>query len=191
MKSTTTPAVLFVGLSAKPATSALCHGTNTGNVISAIESAIQPLRTLRTNLVREPPLNQCGKLRYPNAEEKSAGLQALFGEIGTLRPAVVVALGVEVSRVILRGMCGDQSFSGFGNSYDYSVAAVGRIRVIPVHHPSFVCIYRRKTLDSYTKAVADVVMASVTTVPTVRRYNPIYIIDPACVRRRKISQIAG
>ena len=60
--------ILWVGISAKIGEKPLSEATNTGKLVKQIEAACgKP--GYKTNLVKCPPIDKNGKLRYPNRTE--------------------------------------------------------------------------------------------------------------------------
>ena len=60
--------ILWVGISAKIGEKPLSEATNTGKLVKQIEAACgKPV--YKTNLVKCPPVDKNGKLRYPNRTE--------------------------------------------------------------------------------------------------------------------------
>ncbi|BEH09897.1 hypothetical protein GSUET_15090 [Geobacter sulfurreducens subsp. ethanolicus] len=151
--------VMFVGLSSKPGTEALCSSTNSGKLICEIEKHIaQALSVHKTNLVKCAPLDTKGKLRYPTLEEMKACLPRLLMEIDHYQPRAIVPLGGQVSKFMLSELISNPRFEGFSDDFQYDAFSFkGRI-VLPVHHPSYVWIYRRKRIPQYVDAVSDLLL---------------------------------
>ena len=149
------PLVYFVGLSTKPNCEPLALKTNTGCIIEKIIYCLPPIKIIKTNLVRNPPMNNEGKLRYPNFIEMEDGWSALQKELLSTVPNLIVTLGQQVS-FFLRSRMGVKPArtvlpSDF-SSQQYLLQASASI--LSVHHPSHVVIYRRKDIESYIKNVA-------------------------------------
>src|SRR4051794_19252476 len=78
--------VMWVGLSAKRITGdlqtiPLSPDTPTGDIIQTIEQPLLDIRFYKTNLVKCPPLDSAGKLRYPNEEEMQVCFRNLEYEL--------------------------------------------------------------------------------------------------------------
>ena len=92
-------AVVVVGLSAKkittPSEIPLDNGTKSGQLVMEMEkiSAKNNLEVYRTNLVKCPPLDERGKLRYPTNAEIEVCFENLLHEIDVLDPRIVVLFG--------------------------------------------------------------------------------------------------
>ena len=86
---------LWVGISAKIREEPLSETTNTGKLVKQIEAACgKP--GYKTNLVKCPPVDKNGKLRYPNQAEIDCCFKNLFAEIAEVKPKVVILLGEKV-----------------------------------------------------------------------------------------------
>lgn len=148
--------IMFVGLSAKPETDDLCPTTNTGKLIGAIEERIaNGIGIYRTNAVKCAPLDKAGKLRYPTALEMLACLSSLQREIKVVAPRVIVPLGGQVSRFLLQHMGDGRQFSGFSPDFSYETYALPFGHAMPIHHPSYIWIYKRKRIDEYVARVVS------------------------------------
>lgn len=160
-RTTATPAaVMFIGLSAKPGTDDLCPTTNTGKLIAAIEGQlVSSLGICRTNAVRCAPLDSTGKLRYPTEKELLACLPELRNEIELVAPRVIVPLGGQVSRFLLQQLGRGLRFSGFDSGFSYQTYSLGFGQAMPIHHPSYIWVYRRKRIDEYVSAVGNQLLA--------------------------------
>lgn len=148
------PLVYFVGLSAKPMCEHLAAETKTGNIIDQIIRDLPSIRTVKTNLVRIPPVDQEGNLRYPNQAEMQFGWNQLQDEMNRTSPSLVVTLGQQVS-VFLRLQMGIQPTKPrlpLDFSYE-SYLSQSQSNILSVHHPSFVYVYHRKSIGSYIENV--------------------------------------
>lgn len=149
-------AIMFVGLSAKPDTNDLCPTTNTGKLIGLIEERIASTAGVyRTNAVKCAPLDQAGKLRYPTEGEMLSCLPSLLDEIQTVSPKVIVPLGGQVARFLLKQIGTEMPFAGFGDDFSYDTYRLPFGHAMPIHHPSYIWIYKRKRLDEYVDGVVD------------------------------------
>lgn len=146
--------IMFVGLSVKPETDDLCPTTNTGKLIGAIEDQIAAgIGIYRTNAVKCAPLDKAGKLRYPTDAEMLACLPSLRKEIKAIAPRVIVPLGGQVSRFLLQHMGDGRQFSGFSPDFSYDTYSLPFGHAMPIHHPSYIWIYKRKRVDEYVMRV--------------------------------------
>ncbi|OGO40045.1 MAG: hypothetical protein A2147_07040 [Chloroflexi bacterium RBG_16_57_8] len=149
------PLVYFIGLSAKPNREHLDSMTRTGSIIGLILDRLPNVAAVRTNLVKNPPTDELGRLRYPTAEEMQSGWDELEADMIRIHPSLVVALGLQVSS-FLRLQVGihptkprlplDMSSKSY--------LAECRGGILSVHHPSFIYVYRRTQIDKYVNNVA-------------------------------------
>ena len=147
---------MFIGLSAKPNTDDLCPTTNTGKLIAAIEDGfVDGIGICRTNTVKCAPLDANGKLRYPTEREMKSCLPSLISEIQAVAPKVIVPLGGQVARFLLQHLGNGTGFPGFGPDFSYKNYSLALGHVMPIHHPSYIWIYRRKRIDEYVDRVVE------------------------------------
>lgn len=148
------PLVYFVGLSAKPNCEHLAPETRTGYIIEQIIHHLPSIKTVKTNLVRTPPIDQAGKLRYPNPNEMKSGWNELQDEMNQTFPNLLVTLGQQVS-FFLRSQMGVQPTKPqLPSDFSYeSYLSQSKSYILSVHHPSFVFVYRRKDIENYVENV--------------------------------------
>jgi uracil-DNA glycosylase family 4 len=141
-------AVLF---SANDARLPLSPQTRTGALIEAIEQPFScAISFYKTNLVKCVPLKN-EKIRYPAEHEMQKCFPNLQVEISDLQPSVVFLLGKQVASFVLK-QHGYNDVT-FDDQFHYRTFQVGDITYIPVHHPSFMLVYRRKNLKSYIENI--------------------------------------
>lgn len=96
--------MFWVGLSAKLSTCEnerpLSPTANSGSLLCHVEEKCTGISMYRTNLVKCVPLNEQGKLRYPNKKEISICMPHLENEIFELSPKIVFLLGGQVANAI-------------------------------------------------------------------------------------------
>lgn len=148
------PIIYFVGLSAKPDCDHLSSQTCTGNVIEQIIHGLPDVTSIKTNLVKNAPLDQRGKLRYPDSIEMEQGWKDLQNEMNHMSPNLLVTLGQQVS-FFLRTQMGIQPAkprlpADFSSK---TYLSQSRPYLLSVHHPSFVFVYRRKYIVNYVNSV--------------------------------------
>ena len=149
--------VLWVGLSAKKATcddeTPLSKSTNSGAIIHRIEESLDGVSTYKTNLVKCLPLDDRQKLRYPNRQEIDDCFCNLEEEINSLAPKIVFLLGEKVySSVAKRYRLSFDRIDGF----NYQFVRHDGVYYVPVHHPSYIHVYKRKHVDTYIKSLHDI-----------------------------------
>ncbi|MFH1145340.1 MAG: uracil-DNA glycosylase family protein [bacterium] len=150
--------VMWVGLSAKKTAgggncSPLHISTNTGKLVAEIEAQCHQLRFYKTNLVKFPPLDSKGKLRYPTLEECVLSYPELQIELQTINPRVVLLLGNKTAAFVLHQL----GLQMPKLSYKYQAFEHGKRWHVPIHHPSYIMVYKRKEKDRYIKAVKTVI----------------------------------
>lgn len=148
------PLVYFVGLSAKPDCEHLALETRTGYIIEQIIHHLPSVRIVKTNLVKNPPIDQAGNLRYPNPNEMKLGWNELQNETNQRLPDLLVTLGQQVS-FFLRSQMGVQPVKPqLPSDFSYkSYLSQSRSNILSVHHPSFVFVYRRREIQNYVDNV--------------------------------------
>jgi hypothetical protein len=158
-KTDSKPLVYFVGLSAKPMCEHLAPETRTGNIIEQIIHHLPSVKAVKTNLVKTPPIDQEGKLRYPNSSEMKLGWNELQNEMNQTSPNLLVTLGQQVS-YFLRLQMGVQPVKPqFPADFSYeSYLSQSKSNILSVHHPSFVFVYRRKYIDNYVDNVVQSIL---------------------------------
>lgn len=149
--------VLWVGLSAKKATcddeTPLSKSTNSGAIIHRIEESLDGVSTYKTNLVKCLPLDDRQKLRYPNRQEIDDCFCNLEEEISTLAPKIVFLLGEKVYSSV--GKRYRLSFNRI-NGFNYQYVKRDGVYYVPVHHPSYIHVYKRKLVDTYIQSLHDI-----------------------------------
>lgn len=149
--------VFWVGLSAKMAKSQdeipLSPDTNSGMLIQKIEENLGDVSTYKTNLVKCVPLDEHNKLRYPSKKEIDCCFPNLLAEIKTLSPKIVFLLGEKVSASVGNHL--DIKFDKW-EGFDYSYKEQEGIFYVPIHHPSYIYVYRRKETDEYIRGIIKI-----------------------------------
>lgn len=150
--------VFWVGLSAKKIVSEmeipLSPVTNTGMIIQKIEEKCKKIITYKTNLVKCLPLTEEQKLRYPNKKEIDSCFENLLHEINTMSPKIVFLLGEKVySSVEKKIGIKFQKWNGFNFNYkEYE-----GVYYVPIHHPSYIYVYKRKKVEEYIKGIEIII----------------------------------
>ncbi len=144
------PLIYFVGLSAKPMCQHLAPETRTGNIIERIIHQLPSVNPVKTNLVKTPPIDHEGKLRYPNLIEMKLGWNELQKDMNQTFPILLVTLGQQVS-LYLRSQMGVHPVKPrLPDDFSYeSYLSQSSSNILSVHHPSFVFVYRRKDVENY------------------------------------------
>ncbi|MDD4151337.1 MAG: uracil-DNA glycosylase family protein [Candidatus Gracilibacteria bacterium] len=128
--------VFFVGISHKnnkdgKLLEAFSSETNSGQLIEKIEKCLELCEIYKTNLVDFTPLNEIGKIRYPNKVEKITGLKKLENKINNLNPDLIILFGKQVYDFVLSNTIIDKSI------------------FISSQHPSYIAVYKRKEEEKY------------------------------------------
>jgi len=150
--------VMWVGLSAKKDIGVkkslpLNIDTNTGKLVAEIEAQCRSVFFYRTNLVKFPPLDFDGKLRYPTFNECVSCYPELLVEIQKVNPHIVLLLGSKTATFVLNQL----GFKMPKLSYKYQVFDYKGTWYIPIHHPSYIMVYKRKEKAQYVQAIKDIV----------------------------------
>ncbi|MFP3153373.1 hypothetical protein LQZ18_02885 [Lachnospiraceae bacterium ZAX-1] len=150
--------IFWVGLSAKKVTceteKPLSATTNSGKLICSIEEKCSEISTYKTNLVKCVPLNEKDKLRYPNKKEIDTCFPNLMDEISELLPKIVFLLGEKVTTAVKKQYHFD--FDGWSD-FDYNYFSHNGTYFVPIHHPSYIHVYKRKQMDEYIEGVVKVI----------------------------------
>ncbi|MEM7180525.1 MAG: uracil-DNA glycosylase family protein, partial [Spirochaetota bacterium] len=154
--------VFWIGLSAVKCQSSddrvpLSETTKSGNLINRIEKEAPTHSFYRTNLVKCLPLTEEEKIRYPNGMEKKNCISHIRQEIQLLQPKLVFLLGKMVATFVLKDMMDITSYS-LEEDFAYSIFENRKgIKFIPIHHPSYILIYKRKKEDLYQKEILKII----------------------------------
>lgn len=148
--------VFWVGLSAVKVDSIkketpLSVKTNSGKLISEIEQKNKRVDFYKTNLVKCLPLEE-GKIRYPNRSEMRACCKHLKSEISEFKPKLVFLLGKQVSDFVTE----DKSIK-YSDEFNYEVVVKGNTTYVPVHHPSYILVYKRKQVEAYVSGITQII----------------------------------
>lgn len=145
--------IFWVGLSAKKITDnievPLSPETNTGMLIQKVENLCSNVIAYKTNLVKCLPLTGEQKLRYPNKKEIDSCFENLLKEIHTMSPKIVFLLGEKVYSSVGKHLNID--FEKW-KDFEYHYKKYKKIYYVPIHHPSYIYVYKRKKLMIMLKA---------------------------------------
>lgn len=150
--------VIWVGLSAKMKESSdeipLSPTTNTGMIIKKVEDLCTNVTTYKTNLVKCLPLTEEKKLRYPNKKEIDCCFENLISEIEKMNPKIVFLLGEKVYSSVGKKL--NLKFEKWSD-FEYHYTEFNKTYFIPIHHPSYVYVYKRKQIDDYVEAIEKII----------------------------------
>jgi uracil-DNA glycosylase len=128
--------------------------TRTGALISTIEEKLKDeISFYKTNLVKCVPLKD-GKIRYPIENEMEKCFSNFQYELEELKPSVVFLLGKQVASFVMKKM-GVKEIE-LPEDYKYKPILIKDTFFVPVHHPSFILVYKRKHLNSYIKNIQSI-----------------------------------
>ena len=133
--------IMFVGISAKMKETEdemlLSENTNSGKLIKMIEERLlkenNNISCYRSNMVKCVPLNEKGKIRYPDSLEIENCIDNLVYELSIVKPKVVVLLGRLVDKHLKKKV----------NEQGYNT--------ITIYHPSYIYVYRKKEIEKYVE----------------------------------------
>jgi len=131
----------------------LSANTRSGALISRIEEPFKEnISFYKTNVVKCLPLTN-NKIRYPLKHEMEKCFPNLIDEIEALKPKIIFLLGKQVAKFVLE----QNSINTFSldDQFDYSSFLINDITFVPVHHPSFILVYRRKLIDNYIGGITS------------------------------------
>ena len=133
--------IMFLGISAKIKEKEdempLSENTNSGKLIKMIEGRLleenSNILCYRSNMVKCVPLNEDGKIRYPDNLEIENCIENLEYELNIVKPKVVVFLGRLVEKYLKK-----------------KIIELG-YNVITIYHPSYIYVYRKKEIEKYVE----------------------------------------
>lgn len=152
--------IYLIGLSSKPNKEHLSPDTQTGKIVQQIVCKLPFENIKKTNLVREVPLDASGKLRYPDNNEMRAGWKVLKEEINLSMPCILVTFGQQVSHFLQSELTGKPQKQKLSSEFSYKTIESNNMTILPVHHPSFIYVYKRKNIDSYVDAVVHSIIGT-------------------------------
>lgn len=150
--------IFWVGLSAKMVESdndiPLSPTTNTGSLIQRVEEKNKSLLTYKTNLVKCVPLTSEQKLRYPSKSEIKSCFDNLIAELDEMAPKIIFLLGEKVYSSI-----GDRLKIDFEkwSGYEYQFKEHNGMYFVPIQHPSYIYVYKRKYIDEYINGIECII----------------------------------
>lgn len=125
--------------------------TRSGALVAEIEKSFyKDLIFYKTNLVKCLPLKK-EKIRYPLQHEMEKCYPNLELEIKELRPSTVFLLGKQVASFVFEKLGGEEV--AFSETFRYKGLTVNGVTYVPVHHPSYILVYKRAHIDKYKRGV--------------------------------------
>ena len=127
--------------------------TKSGSLIESIEEPLRrEIQFYKTNIVKCVPLNtELGKIRYPHEHEMEKCFPNFEYEMEVLTPKVVFLLGKQTASFVMKKF-GFRDLS-LPENFKYKAYKKNSVFFIPIHHPSYILVYKRKELTTYTKSI--------------------------------------
>ena len=136
----------------------LSPSTRSGKLIYDIEKKCSDTTSFyKTNLVKCLPLNE-HKIRYPELLEMEKCFPNLISELSLLKPKVVFLLGKQVSTFVLKKF--NLQSQKYDADYRYKSYTIDGTSFIPIHHPSFILVYRRKMVNTYIDSICSIIKSN-------------------------------
>lgn len=134
--------------------------TPSGSLVQSIEAPfLSQFSFYKTNLVKCAPING-NKIRYPLAHEMDKCFPNFNWELKHLNPRTVFLLGKQVGDFISKKM-GAPKVS-LRDDFSYTTFENAGIKFIPIHHPSFILVYKRKHLQAYIDSLQSIIETTTT-----------------------------
>lgn len=128
--------------------------TRSGALIENIETPLRnKISFYKTNLVKCLPLKE-GKIRYPLEHEMEKCFPNFEFELNELSPSIVFLLGKQVATFIMKKM-GVKEVA-LSENFKYESFQINDMTFIPIHHPSYILVYKRKFLNKYIKSLQSI-----------------------------------
>jgi len=153
------PNIFWVGLSAvqfndEDEKIPLTPNTRSGALIEKIEEPLRDDVTFyKTNLVKCLPLKD-GKIRYPIENEMEKCFPNFEYELDILKPKFVFLLGKQVAAFVMNKL-GIRNIN-LSELFEYETFEINGTLFIPIHHPSFILVYKRKFIPKYINSIQAV-----------------------------------
>lgn len=156
--------IMWVGISAKRNLHTeefpLDPRTLTGQIIATIEESFPQVSFYATNIVKCAPIDTItNTLRYPRQDELDACYENFTIEKNALHPSCIVLLGNIVSQTVQKAT-GLKMVELPKNNYHYTATIESKtgISYLPIHHPSYIGVYKKKDLLHYIQGVQESLM---------------------------------
>jgi len=125
--------------------------TRSGALIKEIEAPYtERISFYRTNVVKCLPLVN-DRIRYPVSNEMEKCFPNLEDELDFLHPSKVFLLGKQVGEFVLRKF--SRKLTSLSESFDYECYSHEGIDFIPIHHPSYILVYKRRYILNYINGI--------------------------------------
>jgi len=150
------PSVFWVGLSAVQFADdeekiPLSPFTRSGGLIARIEEPFNDkISFYKTNLVKCLPLHK-DKIRYPIKLEMENCFPNFESEVELLKPRLVFLLGKQVASFVANKVSAEEV--DLNDKFRFKSFAHNDILFVPIHHPSYILVYKRKFIDDYARGI--------------------------------------
>ena len=129
--------------------------TRSGALIQSIENPfLGEITFYKTNLVKCVPLKN-DKIRYPLDHEMEKCFINFEIELEELNPSTVFLLGKQVANFVFKKLT--DHLPVLSEDFEYTSILVGQTRFVPIHHPSYILVYKRKFLDDYKQSIQRII----------------------------------
>lgn len=128
--------------------------TRSGALVDEIERPLRgKISFYKTNLVKCVPLKD-GKIRYPVEQEMSKCFSNFSFELEILKPEVVFLLGKQVASFVMKQF--NVRDINLPENFKYKPIEYNDTLFVPIHHPSYMLVYKRKQIYSYIEQIQDI-----------------------------------
>ncbi len=146
--------IVWLGISMqKDASKAFDIEFLSGEILQKVQDDLPDFEHHFDNLVDFAPLDENGKIRYPNAREIMNGKTGLIKRLEQVDPQSIVALGGLVTKNLAKILEADLNFP---KNFIYQ-KYMARWPIIPAHHPAYIGVYKRKDIDKYAKGIQEAI----------------------------------
>lgn len=158
--------IFWVGLSAVQFTDGeeqipLSPHTRSGALIRKIEEPYtSSISFYRTNIVKCLPLVN-DRIRYPVTNEMEKCYPNFEYEVEMLKPSLIFLLGKQVGQFVLSKF--SMRISSLKDDFTYDSFLNDGIIYIPIHHPSYILVYKRKDIMGYIQGIQSIFEKSLVT----------------------------
>lgn len=147
--------IMIVGISGKALKGKellpLSRDSRSGSILTPLFEQFERHFFYKTNLVKCHPTLADGKTRYPNKSEISNCKRFILHEINEIKPKLIFLLGKIVTDTIFTEFNKDKYFKYYTPIFHCGTA------LCPIHHPSYISIYKRKQMPDYISQLANVI----------------------------------
>lgn len=130
----------------------LSSNTRSGALIEKIENPLtHDITFYKTNIVKCLPLKDDGKIRYPLEHEMEKCFPNFEFELTVFEPSIVFLLGKQVASFVMKKI--GISEVELPEDFKYKPIEVLNTLFVPIHHPSYILVYKRKHINTYIKNI--------------------------------------